>query len=509
VNPKDLGVKYNLLTLQQLPAKSMIDAFANDVNSTLYGNPHSTSTPSHLAGVRIDDTRTKTLKFFNANPEDFDLVFVANASAAIKLVTECFRDAASQNKKSSQRNFWYGYHRDSHNSVVGGRELAGGNHCCFSDDDQVDKWINDKKSKPSCNQLGLFAYPGQSNMTGRRLPLSIPNRIRVSHRGQNTYTLLDAAALATTTQLDLDEIQPDFTAISFYRIFGFPNLGALIVRKAAGHTLLKRRYFGGGTVDLVTVIKGYPTVVLKSDDALHNRLEDGTLPFHSIFALDHAISVHRQLFTSMARISAHTSFLGKYLYDSMIALKHSNGAPLFQIYKEQDSTFGDAKTQGSTIAFNIFGSNGERVGYGDVENHANERGIFVRSGSLCNPGGVATYLNWTAQELHEAYAQGHRCSSPKQSMTGKATGVVRISLGAMSTKEDVDKFLGYAEECYLNVEVQNDPSVVYTERQFAASSLFSRKKTSKATAAGSRWSRAKDSLGKFKRGHSAVAVTSV
>jgi molybdenum cofactor sulfurtransferase len=62
------------------------------------------------------------------------------------------------------------------------------------------------------------------------------------------YSFLDAAALATTCPIDLsnEATSPDFTAVSFYKIFGFPNIGALIVRKRAGHMLQQRKYFGGG-----------------------------------------------------------------------------------------------------------------------------------------------------------------------------------------------------------------------------------------------------------------------
>ena len=78
---------------------------------------------------------------------------------------------------------------------------------------------------------GLFAYPAQSNMNGHRTPLSWSSRIRES-TNEKIYILLDAAAYAMTAQLDLgdEETAPDFVALSFYKIFGFPDLGALIVR---------------------------------------------------------------------------------------------------------------------------------------------------------------------------------------------------------------------------------------------------------------------------------------
>jgi len=150
-----------------LYAKSLIDDFHADLVSNLYGNPHSASTPSTLAGHRIDAIREKALRFFNADPEQWDLVFTANATAAIKTVVECFRDKGA----CTNTPFWYGYHKDAHSSLVGARELAS-MHRCFVTDDEVDIWINNEEpDEPRPRQLGLFAYPGQSNMTGRRLPL--------------------------------------------------------------------------------------------------------------------------------------------------------------------------------------------------------------------------------------------------------------------------------------------------------------------------------------------------
>jgi len=105
--------------------------------SNLYGNPHSASTPSALAGHRVDTIRDRALRFFNADPEHFDLVFVANATAAIKLVIDCFKDYAAV----SNTPVWYGYHKDAHTSLVGVRESTK-LHRCFATDEEVDIWIN-------------------------------------------------------------------------------------------------------------------------------------------------------------------------------------------------------------------------------------------------------------------------------------------------------------------------------------------------------------------------------
>ncbi|KAI6792944.1 PLP-dependent transferase [Hortaea werneckii] len=430
-----------------LYAKSLIEDFSADMIGNLYGNPHSASTPSALAGHRVDSIRDRALRFFNADPEEFDLVFVANATAAIKMVIDCFKDHAA----ASNTPVWYGYHRDAHTSLVGIRESTK-MHRCFTSDEEVDIWINSGGlGGPRARQLGLFAYPGQSNMTGRRLPLNWPGRIRRSFHKAATYTLLDAAALASTAPLDLSDpaTAPDFVALSFYKIFGFPNIGALIVRKNSQHVLQNRRYFGGGTVDMIISIND--TWHAKKDTSIHERLEDGTLPFHSIFALDHAMNVHERLYgpNPMKFISMHTSQLGKQLYDGLSGMKHANGMPVCRIYKDENAVYGDPTVQGSTIAMNIQLADGTLVGFEEVEEAADERNIYIRSGSLCNPGGVATYLEWSPAEMKAAYAAGHRCSNPTQIMLGKATGVVRASLGAMSTAADVQNFLKFIQEVYV------------------------------------------------------------
>jgi molybdenum cofactor sulfurtransferase len=428
--------------------------------SNLYGNPHSTSDPSQLSGHMVDAIREKTLAFFKADPEHFDIVFTANATAAIKLVGECFRDLASASPMSS--TFWYGYHKDAHTSVVGIREMTKGNHHCFTSDDEVERWLNNFQNPaiaPSSSTIpGLFCYPGQSNMTGRRLPLSWTRKLRQSNvpSHQNTYSLLDAAALATATQLDFSnpDAAPDFTAVSFYKIFGFPDLGALIVRKESGHILGWRKYFGGGTVSSLTVF--HEASVQRKDATLHDALEDGTLPFHNIIALGCAIDVHIKLYGSMKTISQHTSFLSRRLYLGMINLHHFNGTPLCVIYNDIPDIceYGDPVTQGGTVAFNLMKADGGCVGHSQVEKVANEKGIFLRSGGLCNAGGIASYLHVEPWQFKRAWSAGHRCGEEGIDLVnGKPTGVVRASLGAMSTIADVDTFLDFLADVFIEQPV--------------------------------------------------------
>ncbi|TVY83978.1 Molybdenum cofactor sulfurase [Lachnellula suecica] len=442
-----------------LYAKSLIDDFSRKMLTNLYGNPHSRSEPAHLSGQEVDNIREKTLRFFGADPTHFDLIFTANATAAIKLVAESFRDLAVAG--STTGSFWYGYHKDAHTSLIGVRALTTkGTHYCFEDDAEVEEWLGGNLAKSKlprgAGMPGLFAYPGQSNMTGRRLPLSWIARLRKSTRPQhqNTYTLFDAAALATTFQLDFSDpsTAPDFTALSFYKIFGFPDLGALIVRRESGHILSWRKYFGGGTVSMLTVL--HEPSFIRRDTTIHGGLEDGTLPFHNIIALGCAMEVQRKLYGSMGSISKHTAFLSKRLYDGMVNLAHGNGQRMCVIYTDGSDTcsYGDSKTQGATIAFNLMDVGGVSIGYGQVEKLANDNGIFLRSGGLCNPGGLACYIKIEPWQFKRAWSAGHRCGDPggQEIINGKPTGVVRASLGAMSTISDVDTLLTFLSKSFTD-----------------------------------------------------------
>jgi molybdenum cofactor sulfurtransferase len=100
--------------------------------------------------------------------------------------------------------------------------------------------------------ISLFLYPAQCNYSGARYPWSWTTKIRHSslegleHRW---LVAVDAAAYASSAPISLSDVEqaPDFTVISFYKMYGFPTgLAALIVRKRIA-PLLQKRYFGGGT----------------------------------------------------------------------------------------------------------------------------------------------------------------------------------------------------------------------------------------------------------------------
>lgn len=422
-----------------------MEDFSRQMTSNLYGNPHSASSSSQLSMRRVEDVRLRMLHFFNADPDYFDLVFVANATAGMKLVMEAFRE--------QDGGFWYGYHKDAHTSLVGIREAAKAGHHCFMSDEEVEDWLRARESDSAflCeNELALFAYPAQSNMNGRRLDLSWTSRLRSSKQSKNTFSLLDAAALVSTSPLDLsDQSQaPDFTVLSFGKIFGFPDLGALIVRKESGSILQRRGYFGGGTVEMVTC--GKENWHISKEQSLHDHLEDGSLPIHSIIALDSGLDVLEKLHISMECIASHAGLLAKRLYEGLNALRHWNGEKVCEIYKDPYSSYSDHNTQGPIIAFNLINSRNVFISNSEVEKLAAVRNIQIRSGGLCNPGGVASSLGLPPWSMRRNFAAGQRCTGEQDIIDGKPTGMLRASLGAMSNTQDVVASIDFIEEFFVD-----------------------------------------------------------
>lgn len=280
-------------------------------------------------------------------------------------------------------------------------------------------------------------------MNGRRLPLEWTSLIR-GHASSPIYTLLDVAAYTSTSQLDLEDAKttPDFVALSLYKIFGFPDLGALIVKKNSAHVFAKRPYFGGGTVDMVVSIK--EKWHARKTGSVHEQLEDGTLPIHSIIALRAAMQTHSELFGAMDRIARHTTMLIQEMRAGLAALKHSNGRPIATMYGDLNAK------QGPAVAFNLRNSQGDWISNTEVEKVATVKNIHLRTGGLCNPGGIANSLGLEPWEMKDNFSAGHRCGSENDIMNGKPTGMIRISLGAMSTLSDGNAFLSFVDEFFVD-----------------------------------------------------------
>ncbi|XP_012937737.1 molybdenum cofactor sulfurase, partial [Aplysia californica] len=455
-----------------LYSRSQIDAVHKDLSNTLYGNPHSLNASSKLATDTIDQIRYRLLKFFNTTPEEYSLVFTSGCTASLKIVADgfTFSSGVSPDKNSAGV---FCYLDDSHTSTQGMRETVSSRASdviCLDDQELQTSLTATGGEAPTVTTASsstssssssvdpvfprsLVAFPAQSNFSGRKYPLQWVQQIQnqglvLPGRSKNSteewYVLLDTAAYASTTRLDLSDVTPDFVTVSFYKIFGYPTgLGALLVSKRAWSTLHKT-YFGGGTVAMSTARERIHAFRL----ALHDRFEDGTPPYLSIISLRHGLDTVQRLAGGMEKVSRHVFAVARYFYSSLKNLRHGNGQPLALIYGEGDFT--SPSGQGGLVTFNLQRADGKFIGYAEVDKFAQLHDVHLRTGCFCNIGACQRYLKLSSKVIKENFAAGHVCGDNMDLIDGQPTGAVRISFGYMSTLSDARVCLRFIADTFLD-----------------------------------------------------------
>ncbi len=165
----------------------------------------------------LERARARVLEFFRASPEEYVAIFTPNATGALRLVGEAYPFRAGD-------RFLLTF--DNHNSVNGIREFARARGAettyvpSVAPDLRVDETLLPRYlTDTPGDHHNLFAYPAQSNFSGAHHPLEW---IEQAH-AHGWDVLLDAAAYVPTNRLDLSRWHPDFVALSFYKMFGWPT----------------------------------------------------------------------------------------------------------------------------------------------------------------------------------------------------------------------------------------------------------------------------------------------
>jgi selenocysteine lyase/cysteine desulfurase len=412
-----------------LYGSSQVKSHQRFLLETVLGNPHSTNPTSRVATERVEACRRQVLEFFNGSPDEYAVIFTANASHALKLVGESYPFEPGD-------RFLLTF--DNHNSVNGIREFdrAHGAETTYvpvvPPEMQVDEATLDEylaTARPGGHNL--FAYPAQSNFSGVQHPLEWIERAQA----QGWDVLLDAAAYVGTSRLDLGRWKPDYVAVSFYKMFGYPTgVGVLIARFPALQKL-HRPWFAGGTITVASVQAD--SHVLASGAA---AFEDGTLDYANIPAVATGLSFLSR--AGMDRIRCRVGCLTSWLIERLLALRHDNGRPLVMLYGPREPGH-----RGATVTFNFCDPQGRLLDHELIEQQAGRRRISLRTGCFCNPGAGEVALGLSREELVGCFGQrpdGMTYEEFRTCIDDKGTGAVRVSLGIASNFADVEQFLRFA-----------------------------------------------------------------
>ncbi|OWB82318.1 catalytic activity protein [[Candida] boidinii] len=434
-----------------LYSRCLIENASKALVSNLMANPHSLSTLSKNTERLVHNTRSEVLKLFKADPAIYDIAFTANATGAIKILAESIKD-------TTNGRFKYYYNVNSHTSVLGVRSLCDNyfDFKMFSDMDEMTGFLKTDSEHTSDSKLTLIAWPGQSNFNGERLPMNSWNTAFKAYATEkkDVFTLFDASSLCTTSPPDLSDsaTSPDFICCSFYKMFGYPDLGGLIFKKSEGAKIFpNRKYFGGGTIDSLSPDDSF--VARRSQ--LFETIEDGTLPIHSIVQLSEAIKAHDKLYGNYKNISLYTKKITIECYNKLLNLRYPNNQRMIEIYSPvidelengviKELTMNNFN-HGPIIAFSLLDENARYLGYFNFEKFASARDVSLRTGGVCNVGGVCKWLNTNAKELENAYNSGHTCGDEMDIINERPSGIVRVSFGAMTNSQDIDTLIKCIKE---------------------------------------------------------------
>ncbi len=393
---------------------SLIHRDADRLATRVLGNPHAESTPSLACTAAMETARRLTLRFLDADPAEYDVVFTANASAAMRILAEAFPFRAGSRMVLTA---------DNHNSVNGLRIQAHRRRV------RVEYVTLDRelRSHDPLGQLAepegpsLFAFPAQSNFSGVQHPLEWVSLAQA----RNYRVLLDAAAYAPCNPLSLRSIPADFVALSFYKLFGYPTgVGALVARRSALANL-KRGYFGGGTVQFASVQNRVAR--MKRGAA---RFEDGTPNFLAMPAV--CDGLNWLLAVGMSDIQQHVAHLTAELLERFIDLGNR-----VEIYGPRNT-----QGRGGTVAFNLR-RNGRLLPFEVVEAAAREQGIAIRGGCFCNPGAAEQAFAIPAQRARACLRGTFTIPRFRSCLGDNAVGALRASVGIATTVADLDCLLAF------------------------------------------------------------------
>jgi molybdenum cofactor sulfurtransferase len=396
---------------------------------SVFGNPHSKNLTSLAMTHLVEQTRDYVLRYFNASPEEYEVIFTPNSTGALKLIGESYPFSPGDT---------YLLTFDNHNSVNGIREFARDRGATVNyvpivlPDLRVDEdYLAQALASAQPGHYNLFAYPAQSNFTGVQHPLEWI----AAAQAKGWDVLLDAASFAPTNRLDLGQWHPDFVDLSFYKMFGYPTgTGCLLARKTAIKKL-RKPWYAGGTITFSSVV-AFDHYLTPGPAGF----EDGTVNYLSLPAVEIGLKWIESIGIDL--IHTRVMCLTGWLIDQLLSLRHTNGQSLIRLYGPPTTD-----RRGGTVQVNFIDPNGRMFDCYTLERLANEERISLRAGCHCNPGAREVSLGFTKDDLEVCFRDKDRLTFEQflHAIDGKTTGALRASIGLATNFADVYKYAQFAE----------------------------------------------------------------
>lgn len=339
---------------------------------------------SGAATERYEAARRRIQKFLNAAHED-EIVYTKGGTEAINLVASSYLAPRIESGDEIVLSVM-----EHHSNIVPWhflRERQGA----------VLKWVdvsNEGELDPGdvaraiTPRTKLVAISHMSNVLGTKTDLA--EIVRIAHT-RGVPVLADGCQGAVHGNVDVQELDVDFYAITGHKLYGPTGIGALYAKRA--HLKAMRPYQGGGEM-IREVTRDYVTY---ADAPM--RFEAGTPPIVESVglaaALDYVDSIGRE------RIAAHEIGLAR---AASRRLKEMNGIRII----------GEARDKGPIISFEAIGIHAH-----DLATILDREGVAVRGGHHC------------AQPLMERF---------------NVAGTARASFALYNTMEDVDSLIAAVGE---------------------------------------------------------------
>ncbi|MDZ7320141.1 aminotransferase class V-fold PLP-dependent enzyme [Kosakonia sacchari] len=414
-----------------LAPQSLIEEDYRMLRSAILGNPHSGSRSS---GESYEQARQAIYHFFRCPPDEYEIIFTANASSAIRLVAESFPFESGTELILT---------KDNHTSVHGLREYAKskGASVKYIPLDQHLQIPENSMYRALDNlppgHVHLLAYPAQSNATGIRHDLKW---VKIAQQ-RGAMVLLDVAAFVPQSRLDYSTCHPDFTAISFYKMFGYPTGTGCLIAKKSSLSKLTPNAFSGGSVCYYSGPWSPTERLLYREDG--RRFEVGT-PNYASF---HAIAQGFRFLTRLGQeeLGTRSTILARWLEMKLAGLRHNTklGTPLCQVYGLT------ADNRGATVMLNFFDCYNAIFPHALIKQALENAGIIVRNGCFCNLGAVQQATYTTAGTEHCELDKSEKildCKAFDDKILNKGNcGAIRVSLGLGSNFRDVYCFYLFAK----------------------------------------------------------------